>query len=107
MEDEAEKAEALRKKAEAEKAEADRAAQAEAARKAESEAAAANAAKQDVVPERASSGTYRLEQLKDPDQWRELGVPPTEREQYLEDSVFRELFGMSKQEFEKLPKWKK
>ncbi|CAK0819658.1 unnamed protein product [Prorocentrum cordatum] len=66
------------------------------------EAAAAAAA-----PTPPAEGQYSLEQLTDKRQWEKLDVTPTERETFLPDAVFVELFGMGKAEFAKLPKWKK
>lgn len=34
------------------------------------------------------------------------GVDPSKREQYMENEEFQEIFGMSKDEFSELPKWK-
>jgi len=51
--------------------------------------------------------TYTLDQLTDKRTWEKLDVKSTEREMYLADSVFQELFGMPKADFAKLPKWKK
>lgn len=34
------------------------------------------------------------------------GIDVTHKEYYLDDLVFQEMFGMTKQEFDKLPKWK-
>eukprot|EP00931_Biecheleriopsis_adriatica_P064614 TRINITY_DN39368_c0_g1_i1.p1 TRINITY_DN39368_c0_g1~~TRINITY_DN39368_c0_g1_i1.p1 ORF type:complete len:307 (-),score=82.10 TRINITY_DN39368_c0_g1_i1:103-1023(-) len=53
------------------------------------------------------AGCYTLEQLTDKRVWEKLDVVATERETYLPESVFSELFGMSKADFAKLPKWKK
>lgn len=52
-------------------------------------------------------GTYSLEQLADKRSWEKLDVKPGDREIYLPDNVFVELFGMPKADFAKLPKWKK
>lgn len=58
--------------------------------------------------EPAPEGCYTLEQLTDKRTWEALdGVVPTERETYLPDGAFEELFGMPKADFAKLPKWKK
>jgi len=52
-------------------------------------------------------GTFTLEQLTDKRIWEKLDIKSAERETYLPDTVFAELFGMSKDDFSKLPKWKK
>jgi len=48
-------------------------------------------------------GTYSLAELTD---GCPAGVPPAEKEQHLSDAEFKEVFGMSKEEFGKEPKWK-
>lgn len=58
----------------------------------------------DVQPE---VGTFTLEQLTDRRLWENLGVKASERETYLPGAIFEKLFGMQKQEFAKLPKWKR
>jgi len=55
----------------------------------------------------AEEGCYSLEQLTDKRVWEKLDLKPTERETYLPESVFAELFGVSKADFAKQPKWKK
>lgn len=62
-----------------------------------------------VVPgAAATAGCYTLEELTDKRTWEKLpDVVATERETYLLDDVFNELFGMPKAEFAKLPKWKR
>jgi hypothetical protein len=52
----------------------------------------------------SASGTFSYEDLKSgsPD-----GVDPAKKESYLEPSVFQSVFGMTKEAFEGLPKWKK
>lgn len=50
---------------------------------------------------------YSLEELSDKRAWEKLDVVSTEREKYLPNKVFKELFGMSKDDFAKQPKWKK
>lgn len=52
-------------------------------------------------------GYYTLAQLTEDSEWRKLGVPPAEREMFLADDVFEELFMMSKQDLDKVPKWKR
>lgn len=66
--------------------------------------AAAVAAAAVVVEE----GCYTLEQLTDKRTWEKLeGLKTTDRETYLPETVFVELFKMSKAEFAKVPKWKR
>merc|ERR1712061_20139 len=89
----AEEEEAARKKKEAEE---------EAKRKAEEEEAMMK--KQATVYEK---GEDSLAQLTDAAVWRDLGIPATERETFLPESKFQELFGVSKADFAKLPKWKR
>jgi hypothetical protein len=56
----------------------------------------------------ASGSFYTLEQLTDKHIWEKLAdVIASERETFLADDVFAQLFGMSKADFSKLPKWKK
>lgn len=50
---------------------------------------------------------YTLEQLTQKHIWEKFDLKATEREQYLADSVFEEVFGMNKEAFAKVPKWKK
>jgi len=50
---------------------------------------------------------YALEQLTNPRVWQKLGIEPSARERSLNDTTFLELFGMDKQAFAKLPKWKR
>jgi len=50
---------------------------------------------------------YSLEQLTNQQVWRKLAIEPTTRETLLGDVKFQELFGMDKQAFAKLPKWKR
>merc|ERR1712217_699405 len=97
----AEEAEAARKKKEADEAAAKKkqAEEEEARKKKEAEEAEAAAAEE--IPE----GCYSLVQLQD--SWRELGVPADSRETFLPDRIFKDLFGMNKDDFAKLPKWKK
>ena len=54
-----------------------------------------------VVP--TAGGTYTLEQL----QGKIASIDPTKKEEYLSDSDFQEVFGMSKTAFGALPKWKR
>ena len=60
---------------------------------------------EDVVDE--APKIYTLEELTDSRVWQKLGVCATERETYLGEEAFQELFGTSKDAFAKLPKWKK
>jgi len=48
-----------------------------------------------------------LAELQDPSVWRAKGVNASEREKYLSEADFQAVFGMSKEAFAKLPKWKK
>merc|ERR1712003_408563 len=88
-----------RKQKEAEAARKKAAEEEEARKKREEEEAAAAAAEE--IPE----GCYSLQQLQD--NWRELGVPADARETFLPPRVFKDLFGMEKDAFAALPKWKK
>merc|ERR1712083_296898 len=100
----AEEAEAARKKKEADEAAAKKkqAEEEEARKKKEAEEAEAAAAEE--IPE----GCYSLAQLQDAAVWRDqLGVTADQRETYLPDRIFKDLFGTTKEEFAKLPKWKK
>ncbi|CAK9105648.1 unnamed protein product [Durusdinium trenchii] len=67
------------------------------------EAASTTSAAAEEIPE----GCYSLEQLTDKRTWEKLDVVSTERETYLPDGIFQQLFGMSKADFAKMPKWKK
>jgi len=52
---------------------------------------------------------YSLEELTDPCLWKrkpDIAERPDEREQFLAPSVFETVFGMTKEDFAKLPKWK-
>lgn len=57
--------------------------------------------------EESGEGFYSLETLQDKKECEKLGIKMQERETYLADSKFQELFGMSKADFAKLAKWKK
>jgi len=50
---------------------------------------------------------YTIEQLTEKREWSQLDIKSTEREMYLADSVFQELFGVPKADFANFPKWKK
>merc|ERR1712003_550642 len=80
-----------------------------AVRKAEEEAAARRAAEEVKLDSAAAivEARYTLEQLTDKRLWEKLDVVPTERETYLCDEEFEKVFGKSKADFAKLPKWKK
>jgi len=58
------------------------------------------------VPTEVPVGCLSLEDLRDINVWKEKGVDATTREQYLSDEAFAAVFGMSKADFAKLPKWK-
>jgi len=58
-------------------------------------------------PAQGQGSIYTLEQLTDKRTWSKLDVNSGEREIYLSDDVFFQLFGTSKEDFAKLPKWKK
>jgi len=51
--------------------------------------------------------TLSLAELQDASVWKGRNVIATERERYLPDDVFQSLFGMEKEAFAKLPKWKR
>jgi len=65
------------------------------------------------VPEQAPTaapaeiGELTLAELQDASIWRGKDIIATERERYLPDAVFASLFGMDKEAFAKLPKWKR
>lgn len=59
--------------------------------------------KDEPVYDIAGSRTYTYEELKG---IFPKGVKPDAKEQYLEDSVFEELFKMTKAEFGELKKWR-
>lgn len=59
------------------------------------------------VPKDVPEGCFSLEDLQNPDVWKVRGVDASCREQYLSDAAFEAVFGVSKADFEKLPKWKK
>jgi len=48
-----------------------------------------------------------LAQLTNPQVWRKLDLNPAEREMHLSDQHFEDLFGMKKDEFRVLPKWRR
>lgn len=50
---------------------------------------------------------FTLAELQDQQIWLAKGVISTERERYLDDATFLKLFGVNKEEFAKLPKWKR
>lgn len=58
------------------------------------------------VPTEVPQGCFSLEDLRDPNVWKDQGVDANKREQYLSDAAFAAVFGMSKADFAKLPKWK-
>jgi len=72
-------------------------------------AAAAEEAVQVASADKQAVGVcYSLAQLTDNKVWRTLpDVAPTQREKYLSPRDFQEVFRMSKEEFEKLPRWKR
>merc|ERR1719166_414449 len=52
---------------------------------------------------------YSLAELVDPTLWRckpDVAEQPHEREQFLAPDIFEVVFGMAKDEFAKMPKWK-
>eukprot|EP00435_Cladocopium_sp_Y103_P000225 s3167_g1.t1 len=51
--------------------------------------------------------TLSLAELQDASVWKGRNVIATERERYLPEDVFQSLFGKGKEEFAKLPKWKR
>lgn len=48
-----------------------------------------------------------LEELQNPDIWKARGINATSREQMLSDVDFQSAFGVSKEDFGKLPAWKR
>lgn len=55
----------------------------------------------------AAAGIMVLSELQDAKIWKAKGVDPLNREQHLSDAEFQQVFSMGKDEFNKLPKWKK
>jgi len=55
----------------------------------------------------APGQTLTLEQLKDPEACRAHGIDPAAKEANLSDADFVAVFGTSKEDFAKLPKWKR
>ncbi|CAE8636499.1 unnamed protein product [Polarella glacialis] len=55
----------------------------------------------------AVTGEFSLEELQTAGLWKDKDVVATERERYLPDATFVSLFGVSKDEFAKMPKWKR
>lgn len=51
--------------------------------------------------------TFTLEELTNPAIWRHLDVKPTERETLLTAQTFVLVFGMDKEAFQKLPRWRR
>mmetsp|Transcript_70028 Transcript_70028/g.135186 ORF Transcript_70028/g.135186 Transcript_70028/m.135186 type:complete len:151 (-) Transcript_70028:438-890(-) len=50
---------------------------------------------------------YPLEVLTDPKMWRnDPNINPEEREKFLSAEIFQSVFGMAKEDFSKLPKWR-
>jgi len=49
---------------------------------------------------------FTFEMLRDPALMKEKGIPFAERELYMADDEFVKLFGIDKERFQKLPKWK-
>jgi len=54
----------------------------------------------------AAAGTMSLADLQDPAIWKPKGVDPGARHLHLSDAEFQTLFGVDKDSFNKLPKWK-
>eukprot|EP00746_Dinoflagellata_sp_MGD_P002675 gnl/MRDRNA2_/MRDRNA2_105239_c0_seq1.p1 gnl/MRDRNA2_/MRDRNA2_105239_c0~~gnl/MRDRNA2_/MRDRNA2_105239_c0_seq1.p1 ORF type:complete len:285 (+),score=92.82 gnl/MRDRNA2_/MRDRNA2_105239_c0_seq1:73-927(+) len=71
------------------------------------EAPAPAAASAPAVAEESGGPSHSLEELQDKKVCEKLGLNMAERETYLPDSKFQELFGMDKAAFAKLAKWKK
>jgi len=59
------------------------------------------------VPTFVPKGCYSLEDLRDVNVWKDAGIDADTREQYLSDEAFAAVFGCSKDEFAKMPKWKR
>jgi len=68
---------------------------------------AAEAAPAAPVPTHVPQGCFSLEELRDANVWKDRGMDADRREQYLSDEAFEAVFGCTKAEFEKLPKWKR
>jgi len=60
-----------------------------------------------AIPAAVPDGCFSLEDMMNPEVWKANGVDASMREQYLSDDAFAAVFGQSKAEFEKLPKWKR
>jgi len=58
-----------------------------------------------ILPQ-AADLCLSLEELTDKSVWRCKALDASKREQYLPDDAFQVLFGMSKVEFSKMPKWR-
>lgn len=56
-------------------------------------------------PVASASGSYSLEQLQSPAPYP-AGINTSQRETYLDDTTFEQVFGMSKADFTALAKWK-
>lgn len=52
-------------------------------------------------------GCFSLEELQNPAVWKDRGIEASRREEYLTDAAFLGLFGMTKEDFAKMPKWKR
>jgi len=70
-------------------------------------AAAAPAAPAPAPAAPSAAGDMTLADLQNSEVWHAKGVDPANRETYLADAEFQSLFGVSKADFAKLPKWKK
>ena len=51
--------------------------------------------------------TFSLAQLSDPSVWRNLPVNKKHREFYLSATAFMRVFNLSREDFLKLPKWRR
>lgn len=60
-----------------------------------------------TIPETDTTTVFTLEDLTNPLIWRQLDVKPNERETLLTDRTFVSVFGMDKEGFQKLPRWRR
>jgi len=78
--------------------------------KEENEASEENRAVEDDAAKFAESHTtttFTLEELTNPLIWRQLDVKPNERETFLTAQTFISVFGMDREAFQKLPRWRR
>lgn len=59
------------------------------------------------VPTDVPEGCYSLDDLQNPDVWKKAGLDAGTREMYLSDEAFIAVFGLTKDNFKSMPKWKR